>query len=134
MRKQFIKQLAAFFFLTHIKFEHLFFFVLFTPALLLKFKFELMHFYISIICYREIKIYFLVFRSVCELTTLWPLFTKILTPELTHKLCSPLDDWLDWLIPTPMAETPRHGDIVADTENVLQTVFVYNNENSCYFL
>ena len=22
----------------------------------------------------------------------------------------------------PMAETPRHGDIVADTENVLQTV------------
>ena len=24
-----------------------------------------------------------------------------------------------------MAETPRHGDIVADTENVLQTVFVY---------
>ena len=34
----------------------------------------------------------------------------------------------------PMAETPRHGDIVADTENVLQTVFVYINENnSCCF-
>ena len=26
---------------------------------------------------------------------------------------------------SPMAETPQHGDIVADTENVLQTVFVY---------
>ena len=25
---------------------------------------------------------------------------------------------------TPMAETPRHGDIVADRENVLQTIFV----------
>ena len=24
----------------------------------------------------------------------------------------------------PMAETPRHGDIVADRENVLQTAFV----------
>ena len=24
-----------------------------------------------------------------------------------------------------VAETPRHGDIVADTENVLQTVFVH---------
>ena len=34
----------------------------------------------------------------------------------------------------PMAETPRHGDIVADTENGLQTVFVYNSENSCCFL
>ena len=33
----------------------------------------------------------------------------------------------------PMAETPRHGDIVADIENVLQTVFVYINENSCCF-
>ena len=28
----------------------------------------------------------------------------------------------------PMAETPRHGDIVEDTENVLRTVFVYSNE------
>ena len=27
----------------------------------------------------------------------------------------------------PIAETSRHGDIVADTENVLQTVFVYIN-------
>ena len=27
-----------------------------------------------------------------------------------------------------MAETPRHGDIVEDTENVLRTVFVYSNE------
>ena len=32
-----------------------------------------------------------------------------------------------------MAETPRHGDIVADTENVLQTVFVYINVNSFCF-
>ena len=23
------------------------------------------------------------------------LFTKFLTPELTHKLCNPLDDWSD---------------------------------------
>ena len=30
----------------------------------------------------------------------------------------------------PMAETPRHDDIVADTENVLRTFFVYINENS----
>ena len=28
-----------------------------------------------------------------------------------------------------MAETPWHGDIVTDIENVLQTVFVYINEN-----
>ena len=28
-----------------------------------------------------------------------------------------------------MAEIPRHSDIVADTENVLQTVFVHINEN-----
>ena len=28
-----------------------------------------------------------------------------------------------------MIEIPRHGDIVAVTENVLQTVFVYINEN-----
>ena len=26
-----------------------------------------------------------------------------------------------------MAETPRHGDNVADTESVLRTVFVYIN-------
>ena len=31
-----------------------------------------------------------------------------------------------------MAETPRHGDTVADTENVLQTVFVFNNANSVF--
>ena len=29
-----------------------------------------------------------------------------------------------------MAETPQHGDIVAVTENVLRTVFVYITENS----
>ena len=29
-----------------------------------------------------------------------------------------------------IAETPRHGDIVADTENVLWTIFFYINENS----
>ena len=34
---------------------------------------------------------------------------------------------------SPMAETPRHGDIVADTEKVLQTVFVYINVNSFCF-
>ena len=28
------------------------------------------------------------------------LFTKFLTPGLTHELCNPLDDWLDWLIST----------------------------------
>ena len=28
------------------------------------------------------------------------LFTKFLTPELTHELCNPLNDWLDWWIPT----------------------------------
>ena len=28
------------------------------------------------------------------------LFTKFLTPGLIHELCNPLDDWLDWLIPT----------------------------------
>ena len=27
------------------------------------------------------------------------LFTKFLTPELTHKSYNSLDDWLDWLIP-----------------------------------
>ena len=27
-------------------------------------------------------------------------------------------------VKSPVAETPRHGDIVADTKNVLQTVFV----------
>ena len=37
------------------------------------------------------------------------------------------------LILIPMAETPRHGDIVADTENVSQTIFIYINENSCCF-
>ena len=25
------------------------------------------------------------------------LFTKFLTPGLTHEFCAPLDDWLDWL-------------------------------------
>ena len=29
-----------------------------------------------------------------------------------------------------MTETLQHGDIVADSENVLQTVFVYINEDS----
>ena len=29
----------------------------------------------------------------------------------------------------PMAETTRHGDIVAGTEIFLRTVFVYSNEN-----
>ena len=38
-----------------------------------------------------------------------------------------------YLLNTPIAETPRHGDIVVDTENVLQTVFVYITENSCCF-
>ena len=28
------------------------------------------------------------------------------------------------------SETLRHGDIVADKENVLRTVFVYTNENN----
>ena len=32
--------------------------------------------------------------------TLLTLFTKFLTSGLTGKLCYPLDDWLDWLIPT----------------------------------
>ena len=32
-----------------------------------------------------------------------------------------------------MAETPQHGNIVADTEKVLQTVFVYINVNSYCF-
>ena len=32
--------------------------------------------------------------------TLTALFTKFLTPGLTHKLCNPPDDWLDWLIST----------------------------------
>ena len=36
----------------------------------------------------------------CRLWTHSPLFTKLLTPGLTHSLCKPLDDWLDWLIPT----------------------------------
>ena len=31
---------------------------------------------------------------------------------------------------TPMAETKRHGGIVAYTENALWTVFVYINKNS----
>ena len=30
----------------------------------------------------------------------------------------------------PMAKTQRHDDVVAETENVLRTVFVYINENS----
>ena len=28
------------------------------------------------------------------------LFTNFSTPGLTYKLCNPLDNWLDWLIPT----------------------------------
>ena len=28
------------------------------------------------------------------------LFTKFLTPSLSNEFCNPLDDWLDWLIPT----------------------------------
>ena len=28
------------------------------------------------------------------------LFTNFLTPGLTREFCNPLDDWLDWLIPT----------------------------------
>ena len=32
-----------------------------------------------------------------------------------------------------MAETPRQSDIVADTENVLQTVFVCINQNIFLF-
>ena len=35
-----------------------------------------------------------------------------------------------FLLRTPTPETPRHGDIVADTDNVLRTFFVYINENS----
>ena len=35
---------------------------------------------------------------------------------------------------TPIAETPRHGDIVVDTENVLQTVSVYITESSLFSL
>ena len=31
------------------------------------------------------------------------------------------------LLRFPMAETPRHGDMVADIENVLRTVFVFIN-------
>ena len=34
------------------------------------------------------------------------------------------------LLTTPMAEKPRHGDIIAELENVLRTVFFYVNENS----
>ena len=33
------------------------------------------------------------------------------------------DRWLKSVI-TPVTETPRHGDIVADKENILRTVFV----------
>ena len=33
----------------------------------------------------------------------------------------------------PLAEKERHGVIVADTKNVLQTVFACINENSCCF-
>ena len=31
--------------------------------------------------------------------TLRALFTKFLTPGLTHEFYNPLDDWLSWLIP-----------------------------------
>ena len=30
----------------------------------------------------------------------WPLFTKLLTSELTQEFCNPLDDWLNWWIQT----------------------------------
>ena len=34
----------------------------------------------------------------------------------------------------PIAETPQYGDIVADTENVLQTFFIYINEQLLFSL
>ena len=34
----------------------------------------------------------------------------------------------------PVAETPRHGDIVADRENLLRTVFVKYNKNNLKFV
>ena len=34
------------------------------------------------------------------------------------------------ILAVPMAETPRHGNIISDKENVLPTVFVQINENS----
>ena len=40
------------------------------------------------------------FCQTFDLETVRALYTKILTLRLTHKLCKPLDDWLDWLIPT----------------------------------
>ena len=33
----------------------------------------------------------------------------------------------------PVAETPLHGDMVADKENALQTVFAQTNENNLKF-
>ena len=39
-------------------------------------------------------------------------------------------EMLSALLSNPMAETPRQGDIVADTESILQTLFVYINENN----
>ena len=39
-------------------------------------------------------------RKVIQSISLWDLFTKFLTPGLIREFCNPLDDWLDWLIPT----------------------------------